>query len=404
MKRLFNSWRRYRNRALIVSTAAATLLFTAAPASSVVGGSVADIGETPWVVSIRIDQDGFEWNCAGALIAPAQVMTAARCVSGFDLATIRVVAGQGDRGAGGGTAAKIRTVWVHPGYSDDDVIPKNDIAVLTLARDLPQTPIKLAPSIFIGGSPYTAGNPATLAGWGSTTREGSTYSSKLNSAILPVVSSTVCEGQAGYVAGKNFCAGDAKGGVDACFGDTGAPLVAKNMLIGITSYGVGCGEPGQYTLFTKANAYSLSTDVRQPAIPIVNQNSRQCLAIPAGSTVPGETSVQWGCLGLADQQWSARPVPDTPYVEIVNANSHLCLSINGGSQVAGESAIQWECNGNTDQHWTKQVDRYQDGEAVYTLVNRGSGQCLAIWQASTDQGQKAVQWPCADNADHRWTW
>ncbi|MEV7024774.1 trypsin-like serine protease [Kitasatospora sp. NPDC093558] len=369
------------------------------------GGSPADLDATPWVVSIRINQDGFEWNCAGALISPGQVMTAARCAAGFDPAAIRVVAGQADRTVGGGAEARIRKVWIHPDYAAGaGATPKNDLAVLTLTRDLPQTPVRIAPPISIGGSPYAPGTPATVLGWGSTAPDDFTYATKLHSAVLPVVANADCAGRPGYVDGRNFCAGSPKGGTDACFGDTGAPLVAKGVLIGIASYGFGCGEPGQYTLFTKANAYPLSADVRQPALPIVNRNSKQCLAIPASSKTMGEGAIQWGCKGLADQQWSARPVPNTGFVEIVSLNSQFCLGVQGGSMTPGERAIQWECNGNADQQWTRQVDSYQDGEAVYKLVNHQSDQCLAILGGNANQGEKAIQWPCGENADHKWTW
>ena len=55
----------------------------------------------------------------------------------------------------------------------------------------------------------------------------------------------------------HLCAGDPAGGIDACQGDSGSPLLCRDSshendwtLYGIVSWGVGCGEmylPGIYT-------------------------------------------------------------------------------------------------------------------------------------------------------------
>ena len=54
----------------------------------------------------------------------------------------------------------------------------------------------------------------------------------------------------------SICAGDARGGRDACQGDSGSPLACKLsggntfVLAGIVSWGVGCGMPGIPGIYT----------------------------------------------------------------------------------------------------------------------------------------------------------
>lgn len=57
---------------------------------------------------------------------------------------------------------------------------------------------------------------------------------------------------------KNMlCAGYAKGGIDACSGDSGGPLTCwdrskqRYALGGIVSWGVGCARPNTYGVYTE---------------------------------------------------------------------------------------------------------------------------------------------------------
>ncbi|KAF4026121.1 hypothetical protein G4228_018235 [Cervus hanglu yarkandensis] len=78
----------------------------------------------------------------------------------------------------------------------------------------------------------------------------------LQKAKVPLMTNEEC--QAGYrghrITNKMVCAGYREGGKDACKGDSGGPLSCKHNevwhLVGITSWGEGCGQrerPGVYT-------------------------------------------------------------------------------------------------------------------------------------------------------------
>lgn len=58
-----------------------------------------------------------------------------------------------------------------------------------------------------------------------------------------------------------LCAGLLQGGKDACQGDSGGPLVAENQLVGIVSFGVGCGRPNYPGVY--ANVYNLEPWILQ---------------------------------------------------------------------------------------------------------------------------------------------
>jgi len=82
----------------------------------------------------------------------------------------------------------------------------------------------------------------------------------LKEAKLPLVSHDTCQKSLidlrrfGYCVTKRMrCAGYARGGVDACRGDSGGPLVChrnrKWYLMGVVSWGDGCGLVGRYGVY-----------------------------------------------------------------------------------------------------------------------------------------------------------
>jgi secreted trypsin-like serine protease len=255
--------------ALVLLLSALTVPF-AAPAVAdrvVVGGTLADAAQLPWMVALasreRFGETRSGQFCGGTATGPTTVVTAAHCLGhqalggGWqDVPDLRVITGRTDLRGGVGQEIPVRSVWVNSAY--DPSTNGGDVAVVTL-----DTPLVRGAGIAMAGPGDAAGHPpgaaARVYGWGDTTGYGS-YSAVLRSAPVTILADEVCEraypGSADgkYEPSDMICAGETVGGRDACQGDSGGPLVAGGKLIGIVSWGAGCAEAGRPGVYTRISA------------------------------------------------------------------------------------------------------------------------------------------------------
>ncbi|NEA65006.1 serine protease [Streptomyces sp. SID12488] len=254
-------------RALVLSAAAAVIpLASAAPAAAdgiVVGGFPVDVSESPWTVALssrgRFGGTRAGQFCDGVAVGRTTVLTAAHCMGEDVLGAppdrvrdLRVITGRTDLTSAQGKEIAVRDIWVNPGY--DKISNAGDFAVLTLTEALPGSAvIGMAAA---GDTAYRPGTSATVYGWGDITGGGD-YAHSLRAARVHVLSDALCEraypGSADgkYRSGSMLCAGEAAGGPDACQGDSGGPLVAQGRLVGLVSWGSGCGRPGSPGVYTR---------------------------------------------------------------------------------------------------------------------------------------------------------
>ncbi|MFF7788017.1 trypsin-like serine protease [Streptomyces sp. NPDC007991] len=266
-------------RPLVVAAAISALsMGSSGPVAAdrvVIGGFPVDASESPWTVALS-SRDRFGGTragqfCGGAVVGRSTVLTAAHCVDEEVLGgppervrDLRVIAGRTDLVSDrGGREIAVRDTWVNPDY--DGVTNAGDFAVLTLAEPLPaESVIGMA----AGGDPaYAVGGAATVYGWGDVSGAGE-YPNSLRAARVRVLPDALCEeaypgGADGvYDARSMLCAGEAEGGRDACQGDSGGPLVAQGRLIGLVSWGIGCGRAGNPGVYMR-----VSDIVRTPGWP-----------------------------------------------------------------------------------------------------------------------------------------
>ncbi|MET7288764.1 serine protease [Streptomyces sp. NPDC005573] len=256
-------------RPLVLAAAATAIPLIGATASVadsvVVGGFPIDVSQAPWTVALS-SRDRFGGTragqfCGGVAIAPTKVLTAAHCLADDVLGSppnrvsdLKVIAGRTDLTGRGGKEITVKDVRVNPGY--DAVANSGDFAVLTLDKELPQKSVVSMAAA--GDAAYTPGTQALVSGWGDTSGGGA-YPRRLHAARVHVLADDLCSqaypgGPDGaYRADSMLCAGEAEGGPDACQGDSGGPLVAKGRLIGLVSWGSGCGEPGRPGVYTRVS-------------------------------------------------------------------------------------------------------------------------------------------------------
>jgi trypsin len=262
---------RFRIRRLLIAVAGLAVVMTAlaVPASSsvqIVGGTKASTQTYPYAVFLTT-KDGFQF-CGGTLVTPEKVITAAHCSKGQQPEDVFVVAGRDDKNATStGVSAPVKSIWVHPKYTD--ALVGADVAVLTLGKRIAgYRPLPYATDADKGL--YAPGTQATILGWGRTS-SGGPASQYLLEAKVPVVSDTDCKNAfTKYNAEAMVCAGYPEGGVDGCQGDSGGPMVAGGRLIGISSWGEGCGLPNKPGVYTRVASYA--ADLAEQIKPTPGRN------------------------------------------------------------------------------------------------------------------------------------
>ncbi|WP_116198581.1 trypsin-like serine protease [Amycolatopsis circi] len=81
-------------------------------------------------------------------------------------------------------------------------------------------------------------------------------SDSLNAVTVSVLNDQVCGAADGDCdPAAKMCAGDPNGGKDACLGDFGGPLVVGGAVVGVVSYGQGCGDRSHPGVYPRASRF-----------------------------------------------------------------------------------------------------------------------------------------------------
>lgn len=230
----------------------------------IVGGVEAKNTDWPWVAGILYAGVGSNYSaqfCGSSVIHQKWVVTAAHCVDrkygsrNLEPGDIQVLVGAHDLSKEEGRRIGVKRIIVHPNYDSARYI--NDIALLELEESAGVESLPLYESIN-----DLAGENAVAIGWGSMSsdRNRPVYPVARQQVTLPIADQWQCTVAYGSLVGDSMiCAGVPAGGKDACQGDSGGPLVVQDgagwVLAGITSWGVGCAQPGKYGVYSRVSSF-----------------------------------------------------------------------------------------------------------------------------------------------------
>ncbi|CAH1638748.1 unnamed protein product [Spodoptera littoralis] len=230
-----------------------------------------EFGEYPWQTAIlKKDPKESVYVCGGTLIDGLHILTAAHCVKSYKGFELRVRLGEWDVNRDVEFYPYIErdivSVHVHPLYYAGTL--DNDLAILKMDHPVEWTKYPhISPACLPDKYTDYSGQRCWTTGWGKDAfGDYGKYQNILKEVDVPILSHGQCQQQLrqtrlgyNYELNPGFTCAGGEEGKDACKGDGGGPLVCERsgtwQIVGVVSWGIGCGQPGVPGVYVKVAHY-----------------------------------------------------------------------------------------------------------------------------------------------------
>lgn len=242
--------------------------------SRILGGDeVFPKNKYPWVVGLLTPlRKGNASSCGGVIINNQYILTSARCLynnsTGMPMSASDIRVSLADHNQTStvddvGNVTRIVNITSFKIHENFDMTKKDDnIALIKLKEPLDLSANKEIKPVCLPKNKYATyeGKLGVVAGWGLTNSSDNSSSSDVLKELTVLVLKPACDELSTYatITETMLCAGF-ETGKSACDGDHGGPLFVKeggaHTLVGIVSFGFGCGKPNVPTVYTRVTKY-----------------------------------------------------------------------------------------------------------------------------------------------------
>jgi trypsin len=177
-----------------------------------------------------------------SLISGDIILSAAHCASAFTKGQEIYVGGIRNDGSDATYTVTVDKIRVHPDYQSINDLD-HDFMLIKIEEDLSGV---VVPEW--NDDPSVPVDEATCVSFGFGATEFGSGSDVLLQVQLPIVNQAQCEVELaptfgpGIITDDMICAGG-EPGRDTCYGDSGSPLMCDGKIVGVVSFGNGCGNP-----------------------------------------------------------------------------------------------------------------------------------------------------------------
>lgn len=217
--------------------------------------------------------------CAGTVVDSNSILTAAHCSfyeTGASLRTtdLNVLVGHLKQN-GAAYKYNVFKITSHPNYNPSTL--QNDICIMEITRGF-QPWNDLVHPIPLSKSLPPLRTECIISGWGKSHENSTTGMNALQFAYVEILNCNVGMHYAAIRYGM-LCAGSANGDADSCNGDSGGPLVCYGQLVGIVSWGIGCGRRGLTGVYTDVSKYLDWIELTESAAVEMSSLSLGCVCL-----------------------------------------------------------------------------------------------------------------------------